>query len=71
VDHSIEALEIGLREWYWAQRVPSVPTDALITVTGLPPRHCPPRSVTAQSMACLSTPGIEQVYSGVANFLLR
>ena len=47
------------RRWYWARALPSMPTEAPITATGLPCHALSPYGREAQSIAFLSTPGIE------------
>src|SRR5512144_1948491 len=47
------------RRWYWARALPRMPTEAPMTATGLPCHALSPYGREAQSIAFLSTPGIE------------
>ena len=54
-----------LRRCCCATAVPMAPPDAPMPAVGLPLKEFLPYGREAQSMAFLSTPGIERLYSGV------
>ena len=56
-----------LRRCCWASALPIEPIDAPITPAGLPAHALWPYGREAWSMAFLSTPGTERLYSGVTN----
>ena len=56
-----------LRSSACAQTAPKLPVVAPITAAGLPWSGVSARGREAQSIAFLSTPGIDELYSGVAN----
>src|SRR5689334_22464506 len=56
-----------LRRCCWATAVPILPGDVPITADGLRVSEFWPQGRLAQSMAFLSAPGIERLYSGVTN----
>jgi hypothetical protein len=47
------------RKWYWARAVPSIPTEAPMSATGLPSNAFSMYGREAQSIAFFRTPGIE------------
>jgi hypothetical protein len=55
-----------LRSSAWAQTAPNIPVLAPITATGLLRSGLLAGGRDTQSMAFLSTPGIDELYSGVA-----
>src|SRR2546426_8664557 len=61
------AVASTLRSSAWAQTAPNIPMLAPITATGLLRRGLSPTGREAQSTAFFSTPGIDALYSGVAN----
>src|SRR5262245_25124090 len=56
-----------LRRWVCAIAVPILPGEAPITPEGFPVNEFFPCGRLAQSIAFLSPPGIERLYSGVTN----
>ncbi|MNO03645.1 hypothetical protein D3C81_2244120 [compost metagenome] len=56
-----------LRRCCWASAVPITPIEAPITAAGLPAKALSPYGREPRSMAFLSTPGTERLYSGVTN----
>ena len=56
-----------MRRCCWATAVPIAPTDTPNTPAGLPANALWPYGREAWSIAFLSTPGTERLYSGVTN----
>lgn len=56
-----------LRRFCWATAVPIAPIDVPMTAEGLRVKEFWPHGRLAQSIAFLSPPGIERLYSGVPN----
>ena len=56
-----------LRRCCWATAVPILPGDVPMTADGLRAKVFLPYGRLAQSIAFLSAPGIERLYSGVTN----
>src|SRR3954464_8129175 len=56
-----------LRRCCWPTAVPILPGEVPITADGLRANEFLPQGRLAQSIAFLSAPGIERLYSGVTN----
>src|SRR5689334_8231658 len=56
-----------LRRCCWATAVPILPGDVPMIADGFREKEFFPHGRLAQSMAFLSAPGIERLYSGVTN----
>src|SRR6185437_2185029 len=56
-----------LRRCCWPTAVPILPVEAPITADGFRANEFVPQGLLAQSIAFLSAPGIDRLYSGVTN----
>src|SRR5512141_142036 len=56
-----------LRRCCWPPAVPILPVDAPMIADGLREKEFVPQGRLAQSIAFLSAPGIDRLYSGVTN----